>query len=127
VTDLFWHGIINYRVKVKKETMELKEMHCEPVSAGTEPLTEEQVNHYMEYLPVEWRVYESKRLAREFPFENFKRGMAFAQEIGRLAEEEQHHPGICVEYSQVVVELSTHDIGGLSINDFIMAAKIEDI
>jgi len=107
--------------------MILKEMHCEPVKAGTKPLDEEKINQYMAELPVEWKVTNNKILSREYPFENFKRGMAFAQEIGRIAEQEQHHPGVCVEFPKVDVELSTHDIGGLSVNDFIMAARIEDI
>lgn len=107
--------------------MDLKEMHCEPVLAGTEPLDKEQIQEYMKQLPDDWRVDENKRLTREFPFENFKRGMAFAQEIARLADEEQHHPEVCVSFPKVEVELSTHDIGGLSDNDFIMAAKIGEL
>lgn len=102
-------------------------MHCEPVRAGTKPLGEDKINQFMEQLPVDWRVVNNKILTREYPFENFKRGMAFAQEIGRLAEQEQHHPMVCVEFPKVDLELSTHDIGGLSVNDFIMAAKIEEI
>lgn len=107
--------------------MDLKEMHCEPVLAGTDPLDEKQIREYMKQLPADWNVHENKRLTREFPFENFKRGMAFAQEIALLAEDEQHHPGICVSFPKVEVELSTHDIGGLSKNDFIMAAKIDEL
>lgn len=107
--------------------MDLKEMHCEPVLAGTEPMDEKQIQNYMEQLPVEWRVYDNRRLTREFPFENFKRGMAFAQEIALLAEDENHHPMVCVSFPKVEVELSTHDIGGLSKNDFIMAAKINEL
>lgn len=113
--------------ELKIRIMDLKEMHCEPVLAGTEPLNKEQIQVYMEQLPVEWRVYDNRRITREFPFENFKRGMAFAQEIARIAEEEQHHPLVCVSFPKVEVELSTHDIGGLSRNDFIMAAKIDEL
>lgn len=107
--------------------MELKEMHCEPVSSESDPLTKQEINDFMVNMPVKWRVFDNKRLKREFPFDNFKRGMAFAQEIERLAEEEQHHPVVCIEYDKVDVELTTHDIKGLSKNDFIMAAKIEDL
>jgi len=60
-------------------------------------------------------------------FENFKRGMVFAQNIANLAEEEQHHPDLCIHYKNVEVELTTHAIGGLSENDFIMAAKIDNL
>ena len=107
--------------------MELKEMHCSPISDGTSPLSESIIKTYRKQLPVEWQVRDNKKLKKEFPFENFKRGMAFAQEIGILAEQEQHHPDICISFKKVVVELSTHDIGGLSENDFIVAAKIEEL
>ena len=107
--------------------MELKEMHCEPMQSSDKPLKENEINEYMKDLPVEWRVFNNNRLAKEFPFENFKRGMAFAQEVALLAEDEQHPPGVCIEFTKVDVELSTHDIGGLSKNDFIMAAKIEEL
>lgn len=107
--------------------MELMEMHCTPLSESDKPLNKQQINEYMNQLPPEWQVHDDKILKKEFPFEDFKRGMAFAQEIGILAEEEQHHPAVCVEFKKVTVELSTHDIGGLSLNDFIMAAKTEEI
>ena len=70
---------------------------------------------------------EDKKLKKEFPFENFKRGMTFVQVVALLAERENHHPGICIHYSYVEIELSTHDVGGLSENDFIMAAKIDNL
>ena len=53
--------------------------------------------------------------------------MVFAQNIANLAEEEQHHPDLCIHYKNVEVELTTHAIGGLSENDFIMAAKIDNL
>ena len=102
-------------------------MKCTPVSSDAEPLNKDEIENYMKQLPVDWQVLDNKTIKREFPFENFKRGMAFAQEIGILAEEEQHHPDICISFKNVEVELSTHDIGGLSENDFIMATKIEEL
>ena len=53
--------------------------------------------------------------------------MAFVQEIGMLAEKENHHPDICIQYTSVEIILTTHDLGGLTVNDFIIAAKIEDL
>ena len=53
--------------------------------------------------------------------------MAFAQDVAMIAEKEQHHPDICIHYTNVEIELTTHNIGGLSENDFIMAAKIEEL
>lgn len=106
---------------------ELKEMHCDPVKEGTAPLQEPEIKSLHGMLMAPWELINDTRIRKKFPFENFKRGMAFAQEIALLAERENHHPDICIYYTSVVVELSTHVIGGLSENDFIMAAKIDSI
>jgi len=107
--------------------MELKERKCVPCDAGTPPLDEQKVASLRQDLPPGWKILENKKLKKKFPFENFRRGMAFAQEIALIAEQEDHHPDLCIHYTNVEVELSTHAIGGLSENDFIMAAKIEDL
>jgi 4a-hydroxytetrahydrobiopterin dehydratase len=105
----------------------LKEKHCVPCEGGTKPFDGDQILELKKELAPDWRVVENKKLKKEFPFENFKRGMAFAQEIAMIAEEENHHPDICIHYTNVEVELSTHAIGGLSENDFIMAAKMDEL
>jgi 4a-hydroxytetrahydrobiopterin dehydratase len=107
--------------------LELRERKCVLLDQGTPPLAEEEIRGYLERLPGDWEVVEGKMIRKNFPFENFKRGMAFAQEIGLLAERENHHPDLCIRYTGVEVELSTHVVGGLSVNDFILAAKIENI
>lgn len=75
----------------------------------------------------EWRVVEGTRLEREFQFKNFRRAMSFAQAIGAIAEEQQHHPDLCLGWGYVRVTLLTHAIGALHENDFIMAAKIDSL
>jgi 4a-hydroxytetrahydrobiopterin dehydratase len=105
----------------------LKEQKCEPCRGNEEPLKGEQIEMYKEKLKNNWEVIDSKKIKYSFPFENFKRSMAFAQEIARIAEEQDHHPDLCIHYKSVDVELSTHAIGGLSENDFIMAAKIDEL
>lgn len=107
--------------------IELKEKHCVPCEEGTKPFDKNQIKEFKSNLSSGWQVIENKKIQKEFPFENFKRGMAFAQEIARLAEEENHHPDMCIHYTKVEVELSTHAIGGLSENDFIMAVKIDSL
>jgi 4a-hydroxytetrahydrobiopterin dehydratase len=107
--------------------IELKEKHCIPCEEGTEPLNEEQIIKLKKKLVIGWQISENSKLQKKFPFENFKRGMAFAQDIAVIAENENHHPDICIHYTEVEVELSTHAIGGLSENDFIMAAKIDEL
>lgn len=107
--------------------LELRERKCILLDQGTPPLGEEEIREYMERLPGDWEVVEGKMIRKKFPFENFKRGMAFAQEVGLLAEKENHHPELCIRFTEVEVILTTHVTGGLSVNDFIMAAKIENI
>jgi 4a-hydroxytetrahydrobiopterin dehydratase len=68
-----------------------------------------------------------KRLERVFKFKNFAEALAFTNEIGRIAEAEDHHPLIITEYGQVTVNWWTHKIKGLHRNDFIVAAKTDKI
>ena len=100
---------------------------CVPCRGGVPPLPEETVGTFLKQLNGEWRVVEGKRLEREFRFKNFRRAMVFAQAIGAIAEEQQHHPDLCLGWGYVRVTLLTHAIGGLHENDFILAAKIDSL
>jgi 4a-hydroxytetrahydrobiopterin dehydratase len=91
------------------------------------PLTAEEIAPLHEQTS-EWTIAaDSKSIWREFPFKGFADGMAFANKIAILADEENHHPNLTVSWGKVLVELSTHAIGGLSENDFILAAKIDQL
>ena len=68
---------------------------------------------------------EPKQIRKKFSFKNFKEAMQFINKVAELAESEGHHPDIHIFYNRVVLELWTHAVGGLSENDFIMAAKID--
>ena len=70
---------------------------------------------------------EGKKLRRTFRWRNFLRSMFFVNALAYLAEQEGHHPDMTISYDLVVVELTTHAIGGLSRNDFILAAKIDEM
>jgi 4a-hydroxytetrahydrobiopterin dehydratase len=107
--------------------MELKEKKCIPPNHLTGPLNKNESETFSNQLVTDWQIIDNKKLRKEFPFANFKRAMAFAQEIALIAERENHHPILCISYDLVSVQLSTHDVNGLSENDFIMAAKIEDL
>lgn len=129
-----WHVFFDKRCKagvfpeLKINFMiELKEKHCVPCEEGTEPLIPSQAESLMKKLNTKWKVVDNKMLRKEFPFENFKRGMAFAQNVALIADKEDHHPDMCIHYNLVEIELTTHSIGGLSENDFIMAAKIDEL
>ncbi|MGQ1787259.1 MULTISPECIES: 4a-hydroxytetrahydrobiopterin dehydratase [unclassified Saccharicrinis] len=107
--------------------IDLKEKHCLPCKEGSKPFDKEQILRYIKKIAPNWQVIADKKLQKEFRFKNFRSGMAFAQKIAEIAENENHHPDICIRYKEVIVELSTHNIVGLSENDFILAAKIDEI
>lgn len=107
--------------------MELKERKCVPSNSLSGPLNKNDSENLLKQLVTPWQIIDNRKLTKGFPFGNFKRAMAFAQEIALLAEKNVHHPVLHIEYDMFTVELSTHDVGGLSENDFIMAAKIEDL
>ena len=105
---------------------ELSGKHCVPCEGGIPPLPAEQVKKYLDGLPG-WRLTaDGKRIRREWRVQNFLTGLDFFNRIGRIAEEEDHHPDLHLTgYRNVAIELSTHALGGLSENDFILAAKID--
>lgn len=76
----------------------------------------------------QWRIVDGgKKLERKFKFKNFKEALKFVNEVGRIAEEEQHHPNIYFSWGYATITLWTHAIGGLHDNDFILAAKIDQL
>ncbi|OGZ07069.1 MAG: hypothetical protein A3C13_04945 [Candidatus Lloydbacteria bacterium RIFCSPHIGHO2_02_FULL_50_11] len=100
------------------------EQHCVPCEGGTLPLTIDDAKAILEYVK-EWTLSEGgKKISRDFTFKDFKEALAFVNKVGDLAESEGHHPDICIWWNKVRLELSTHAIGGLSTNDFILAARI---
>ena len=106
--------------------MDLSQKHCIPCEGGTPPLDENEIKKYSAEA-VGWNVSENKKISGEFKFGDFKEAMAFVNMVAEIAETEDHHPDIYVSYNKVRLELSTHAIGGLSENDFILAAKINAV
>lgn len=105
--------------------VELAKKHCMPCESGAEPLKSDQIEQRRKELDPDWKVVDEHHLEREFTFDDFRQALDFVNEVGRLAEEEGHHPDICLSYGKVKVQLWTHKINGLHENDFIMAAKID--
>ncbi len=85
-----------------------------------------EIKEYNASLKTPWEVVDDMKIRRTFEFDDFKETMKFVNQIADLAEQEGHHPIMHVFYGKVEVEFWTHAIMGLSENDFIMAAKIED-
>ena len=105
----------------------LIEKKCVPCDRRVQPFTETQIKEYLSQLKTEWEVLDNKKIKKQFKFKNFKDAIAFVNKVAELAEQEGHHPDITINYNRVTIELFTHAIGGLSENDFILAAKIEQI
>jgi len=105
--------------------MALTDKHCVPCEGGTEPLPKKEAHAYHTEVP-EWTLH-NKSLEREFKLKNFKQAMAFINKVAEVSEEEGHHPDIYCFYNRVKFQLSTHAIGGLSVNDFILAARIDKV
>lgn len=107
--------------------MDLSSKKCIPCEAGVAPFTREQAIAMLEEVPTWTLSDDARRISREFAFKDFAGAMAFANQVAAIAESEGHHPDLSVSWGKLRVELSTHAIGGLSENDFILAAKISMI
>lgn len=103
--------------------MAIAEHKCEPYSVGTPPLAKEESQELLKETP-EWTLKDNA-IEREFKFNDFREAVNFVNEVADIAEQEGHHPDIYIYYNKVRLELSTHKIGGLSRNDFILAAKVD--
>jgi 4a-hydroxytetrahydrobiopterin dehydratase len=105
----------------------LAEKRCVPCEGGMPPLDDGAVTKLLGQVSG-WARRDEKegaRITRRFKFKDFVAAMAFLDKMAVIAEAEQHHPDFCVHYNQVDVTLWTHSVGGLSENDFILAAKID--
>jgi 4a-hydroxytetrahydrobiopterin dehydratase len=100
---------------------------CEACTRDTPVLSPAAVETLRRDLHADWTVQSNTMLRREFRFSNFNAAFTRATSIAMLAEGEGHHPDMLVGWGRLVVELTTHAIGGLSRNDFILAAKIDQL
>ena len=106
----------------------LTQRKCTPCEGKTKPFNEDEVWPYLKQTPG-WQLDSSgKIISREFVTKNFKAAVEFINKIKDVAELENHHPDIHLTgYRKLRIDLSTHAIGGLSENDFIVAAKINTL
>lgn len=107
----------------------LYQMKCVTPQRGEPTLAEDEIYMLQPEVP-EWQIKAvngEKRLERVFKFKNFAEALEFTNKVGRIAEEQDHHPLIITKYGGVTVDWWTHTIGGLHKNDFIMAAKTDEL
>lgn len=108
---------------------ELVNQKCVACRVGAPLATAEQIESFMPMIP-SWEIVEVdgiKHLTRVFSFKDFGEALTFTDKVGAIAEEEGHHPALLTEWGKVTVSWWTHKIRGLHVNDFIMAAKTDDL
>jgi 4a-hydroxytetrahydrobiopterin dehydratase len=107
---------------------ELKDRSCKPCEGGVAPLAPAKAHELMRELAPGWQLANDARsIRREFKFKDFYRTMSFVNALAHVANIEDHHPDLQVGYNHCSVLYTTHAIGGLSDNDFICAAKLDQI
>lgn len=107
--------------------MELKQKRCVPCEGGVAALKADETNRLLSQL-AGWRIDPPvAEIRKRFKFSTFMETIAFVRRMAELAEAEGHHPDFCVRFTVLDVSLTTHAIGGLSANDFIVAAKIDQL
>ena len=99
---------------------------CIPCQGGVPKLNSEEINHFLSKIDNYW-VVEDDRLFKDFDFNDYNQAVNFANNVVNIANEEEHHPYIHINYKNVRIILFTHKINGLHENDFLMAAKIDKI
>jgi len=107
--------------------VDLKNLKCAPCSGKTPKLESEEISNYLSQLNG-WNVNdEQEMIFKKFKFKNFKKALEFTNSIGNIAEFEGHHPDISLGWGYSIVMLHTHAIKGLSVNDFVLAIKIDEL
>ncbi|MBK9009059.1 MAG: 4a-hydroxytetrahydrobiopterin dehydratase [Anaerolineae bacterium] len=109
--------------------MRLAELKCVACRGGDPSLTEAEIAELLPQVP-EWQLVERDdipRLQRIFKFKNYAQSLDFTNKVAAIAEEQDHHPLIVLEWGRVMVQWWTHVVKGLHKNDFIMAAKTDNL
>lgn len=104
---------------------DLAALACRPLKGGEHLLSPREVDRLLALLPNWSASDDSRTIRREYRFRQYFETMAFVNAVAWIAHCEDHHPDLEVGYARCLVALTTHDVGGLSMNDFIVAAKIE--
>lgn len=108
--------------------MNLSASHCVPCRGDVPPMSTAKEDQFLKEVR-DWKISREgmHRISKVFSFDSYEAGIEFVNRVAELAEREGHHPDMHVSYKRVAIELSTHKIKGLSENDFIMAAKIDEL
>jgi 4a-hydroxytetrahydrobiopterin dehydratase len=107
----------------------LSQQQCIPCRRGDPSLSSQEIQKLMAHLP-SWQLLEIDNhpcLQRSYKFKNFTQALNFTNQVGALAEQEDHHPSITTEWGKVTLQWWTHAINGLHRNDFILAARCDEL
>lgn len=107
---------------------ELTQQKCEACTQDSQPVSQKEIEQLKPQIP-DWEILDEEglRLERSFKFSDFKTALDFTNAVGNEAEKEGHHPALLTEWGKVTVTWWTHAISGLHRNDFVMAAKTDQI
>lgn len=105
---------------------DLTQKKCVPCEIGTKPMEHEEAEKLRLSSTPSWGLVDD-HIEKNYTFKDFKEAMAFINKIADIAEGEGHHPDIFVSYNKVTITLMTHASKGLTMNDFIVAAKIDKL
>ena len=104
---------------------DLKNKKCKPCTGNIIKFNEKQIIDNLSNIN-NWSVNEEQKMIfKKFSFKTFKQALDFTNKVGKIADEEGHHPDVSLGFGYALIMLHTHAIQGLSINDFILASKID--
>ncbi len=106
---------------------ELASRECVPCKGGVPPLEAAEIQDLLGQLGSDWQVIDDHHLQKEFKLKNFAEALAFTNQVGAIAEAQNHHPDICLAWGKVAITIWTHKIDGLTESDFVFAAKCEEV
>ena len=105
----------------------LLKSQCIPCQGCIPPLNHEESEKLLEQLSGGWQVIDERHIEKEYKFKNFRQALNFVNKVGELAEAQGHHPDIYLAWGKVKLKIWTHKIDGLHKNDFVLAAKADEL
>jgi len=105
---------------------ELHQQPCSPVNKDSGTLNAQQIKDYLQQI-THWNITTEQEIQRTFTFNDYDQTIAFVNTVASIAQQEDHHPELQVSYKNCIVTFTTHAVNGLTLNDFICAAKINKL